>query len=101
MLIFVLIIYFFNFLENLFIKLIAYYVLLDYILHLSSNETQYTRVINKYYGNYDKIYLVHIDESQLDNLKYEKISNSDIYPHQYGTIDIKSIIKTVIIKKSL
>lgn len=65
----------------------------DGYIHMSSTEEQVKRVKNKYYQN-EKVYLLEIDASKLDNLKYEKISNGDIYPHQYGKLLLEDVIST-------
>jgi len=57
----------------------------DGYIHMSSSQEQYERVLNKYYKNKDVI-LLSIDSSQLTDLKYEKSSNGDTYPHQYGKL---------------
>lgn len=58
----------------------------DGYIHMSSNAEQYNRVLKKYYAGVSPVHLVHIRLSQLENLKFEKISNGDIYPHQYGNL---------------
>ncbi len=58
----------------------------DGYIHMSSNSNQYERVLKKYYVGVSPVNLVHIKTNQLEHLKYEKISNGDIYPHQYGKL---------------
>lgn len=63
----------------------------DGYIHMSSTEEQMTRVKNKYYKD-QKVYLLKIDSSKLDNLKYEPISNGDLYPHQYGKLMLDWVV---------
>lgn len=65
----------------------------DGYIHMSSNATQYERVRKKYYSAEEKVCLLNIDASTLDNLKYEPISSGDIYPHQYGILKLSNVIK--------
>jgi uncharacterized protein (DUF952 family) len=58
----------------------------DGYIHMSSNPPQYNRVLKKYYTGKSPVYLLHIRTSKLENLKYERISNGDVYPHQYGKL---------------
>jgi uncharacterized protein (DUF952 family) len=44
------------------------------------------RVLKKYYVGVPEVFLVHIRTRDLTDLRYEAISNGDIYPHQYGTL---------------
>jgi len=50
---------------------------------MSSSQEQYECVLNKYYKN-KNVVLLSIDSSRLTDLKYEKSSNGNTYPHQYG-----------------
>lgn len=71
----------------------------DGFIHMSSTAEQYNRVLKKYYAGISPVHLVHIRLAQLDNLKFEKISNGDIYPHQYGKLvydrDVEIVVEIV------
>ena len=66
----------------------------DGYIHMSSNQEQIKRVRNKYYSDHPTVWLLHIDVTKLDNLKYEPISSGDIYPHQYGKLYLDNVVKT-------
>jgi uncharacterized protein (DUF952 family) len=63
----------------------------DGYIHMSSTKEQMQRVKDKYYKN-EEIYLLEIDLTKLDNLKFEPISNGDIYPHQYGKLKVDDVV---------
>lgn len=68
----------------------------DGYIHMSSTEEQMTRVKQKYYKD-EEVYLLQIDSNKLDKLKYEPISNGDLYPHQYGKLLLEHIISAKLI----
>lgn len=68
----------------------------DGYIHMSSTKKQMERVKQKYYKD-QKIYLLEIDLDKLNNVKFEPISNGDIYPHQYGELKLTDIISSEII----
>lgn len=63
----------------------------DGYIHMSQNMEQCERVQRKYYPNQELI-LVHISWESLSNVRMEPISNGDMYPHQYGTMEFDSIV---------
>lgn len=63
----------------------------DGYIHMSSTQEQMKRVKQKYYTGVE-VYLLQIDSNKLDNLKYEPISNGDVYPHQYGKLLIEHVV---------
>jgi uncharacterized protein (DUF952 family) len=63
----------------------------DGYIHMSSTKEQMERVKQKYYKD-QKIYLLEIDLDKLNNVKFEPISNGDIYPHLYGDLKIDDVI---------
>ena len=63
----------------------------DGYIHMSSTKEQMERVKNKYYKD-TQIYLLTIDLTKLDAVKFEPISNGDIYPHQYGILKLTDVI---------
>lgn len=62
----------------------------DGYIHMSSTREQYERVQKKYYSGVDMILAV-IDVGLLENVKWESMSNGDIYPHCYGSIPFAAI----------
>lgn len=66
----------------------------DGYIHMSQNMAQVERVKNKYYKD-QKVYLLHINVNTLENLKYETISNGDIYPHLYGILKLSNVSSLV------
>eukprot|EP01040_Poterioochromonas_malhamensis_P016575 gene16575-18854_t len=64
----------------------------DGYIHMSFTEDQMKRVKEKYYKD-TEVYLLHIDSSKLDHLKYEPISNGDLYPHQYGKLVLEHVVR--------
>jgi uncharacterized protein (DUF952 family) len=68
----------------------------DGYIHMSSTEEQMLRVKNKFYKD-EQVYLLKIDLSKLDNLKYEPISNGDLYPHQYGKLMLEWVVDVTLI----
>lgn len=66
----------------------------DGYIHMCSTLSQIDRVKGKYYKDVET-YLLQIDSSKLDNLKYETISNGDIYPHQYGKLLWDQVIEFI------
>ena len=63
----------------------------DKYIHMSSTKEQMERVKQKYYKDVE-VYLLQINANKLDNLKYEPISNGDLYPHQYGKLLLEHVI---------
>lgn len=62
----------------------------DGYIHMSSTKEQMDRVKDKYYKNQD-VYLLQINLDKLNNVKFELISNGDIYPHQYGKLELDNV----------
>ena len=61
-------------------------------IHLSTDE-QINETINKYFKK-EQIYVVKFKTSDLeDSLKWEKSRNEEIFPHYYGTLKSRFIIK--------
>jgi uncharacterized protein (DUF952 family) len=63
----------------------------DGFIHFSATEAQIKRVKQIYFKDVE-VYLLEIDSSKLENLKYEAISNGDVYPHLYGTLLLENVI---------
>ena len=68
----------------------------DVYIHMSSTEEQMIRVKNKFYKD-EQVYLLKINSSKLDNLKYEPISNGDLYPHQYGKLMLEWVVDVTLV----
>ena len=61
-------------------------------IHLSTDE-QIKETINKYFKK-EHIYVVKFKTSDLeDSLKWEKSRNEEIFPHYYGTLKSRLIVK--------
>ena len=61
----------------------------DGYIHMSSNEEQYLRVLNKYYSDQEQVIILHINKQNISNLRMEPIKNGDLYPHQYGDLQLE------------
>ena len=68
----------------------------DGYIHMSSTREQMERVKGKYYKDV-QVYLLQIDSDKLDNLKYEPISNGDLYPHQYGKLSLQHVVDATLL----
>lgn len=62
----------------------------DKYIHMCSTVEQLNRIIAKYFPNIN-IYIATINLNEL-NVKYEPISNGDIYPHLYDELKFDSVI---------
>lgn len=69
----------------------------DGYIHMSSTKQQMERVKNKYYKD-EEVYLLEIDLTRLDNVKFEPISNGDLYPHHYGILKFSDVVSHEIIQ---
>lgn len=59
-----------------------------------SKESQVFGVLERYYKNEDNLVLLSIDESKLTSeLRFEKSTNNEIYPHLYGGLNRDAIIQ--------
>ena len=65
---------------------------------MSSTKEQMDRVIEKYYKSIS-VYLLKIDLSKLSDVRFEPITNGDIYPHQYGTLPFNAVLSYELVKK--
>lgn len=68
----------------------------DGYIHMSLTREQMERVKIKYYKDVN-VYLLQIDLSKLDNVKFERISSGDIYPHQYGNLNLECVLSSVLL----
>ncbi len=56
----------------------------DGFIHMCKDE-QIDRIIDKYFKN-DNVNIVSINATLLTDLRYEKNSFGDLYPHEYGNL---------------
>ena len=69
----------------------------DGYIHMSSTQEQIERIREKYYKDKTAL-LLHINLNKLietNKLKYEPISNGDLYPHLYDHLSIDQVEKVV------
>ena len=65
----------------------------ELFIHCSTNS-QIEGVLSRYYKNAKEVFLLHLDESKLiAELKFEKATNEELFPHIYGGINKDSILK--------
>ena len=63
-------------------------------IHLSTYK-QIKGTINNYFNSEDQLYIVKFKTSDLkESLRWEVSRNSEIFPHFYGILESKFIIKT-------
>ena len=63
-------------------------------IHLSCKD-QVNNTLQKYYLETQNLVLLHVDLAKLEeNLKYEKASNGELFPHCYAPIPFLAILKT-------
>lgn len=72
----------------------------DGYIHMCSTHSQVERVLNKYYSGTD-VRIATISLEGLENVKFEPISNGDLYPHLYGVLPYSSVkaLDTVVAEK--
>jgi uncharacterized protein (DUF952 family) len=69
-------------------------------IHLST-RVQFVATANRYYVGRHNLILLEVDESSLEDLRYEVSTNDELFPHLYGTLAISSVIRTHIFLPSL
>jgi uncharacterized protein (DUF952 family) len=69
-------------------------------IHLST-RVQFVATANRYYVGRHNLILLEVDESRLEDLRYEVSTNDELFPHLYGTLAISSVIRTHIFLPSL
>ncbi len=63
-------------------------------IHCSTAE-QVEGVVDRYFKGVEDLVFLHIDPNLLEaELKYEESTGGELYPHIYGTINRKAIVKT-------
>ncbi len=62
-------------------------------IHLSE-ANQVVGVLDRYYQNVPELLLLHVDPKKLTpELKYERATNNELFPHLYGPIDKVAIVE--------
>ncbi len=62
-------------------------------IHLST-RAQFVATANRYYLGRGDLILLEVDESALEDLRYEVSTNDERFPHLYGTLAVCSVIRT-------
>jgi uncharacterized protein (DUF952 family) len=62
-------------------------------IHLST-RVQFVATANRYYVGRRDLILLEVDESGLEDLRYEVSTNDELFPHLYGALAISSVIRT-------
>jgi uncharacterized protein (DUF952 family) len=59
----------------------------------ASPEHQLTRVANKYYRQHAELCVLAVDTARVaSDVKWETISNGDVYPHIYGPLNLDAVV---------
>ncbi|MBO0938127.1 DUF952 domain-containing protein [Fibrella sp. HMF5335] len=62
-------------------------------IHLST-EAQVAGVLERYYQGIPDLLLLHIDPNKLTHdLRYERATNNEHFPHLYGTLNKDAVVK--------
>ncbi len=65
---------------------------LEGFIHCCTHE-QLTGVLDRYYKGQTNLLLLKIDEQALEfQLKFEKSTNDELFPHLYGAINMDAIV---------
>ena len=67
--------------------------IIDGYIHFS-DKNQVKSTLKKHFFGKDKLILLKVDTSKLENLIWEKSANSKIFPHLYSHLSLKSVKKT-------
>jgi uncharacterized protein (DUF952 family) len=63
-------------------------------IHMSTKD-QVSGVLDRYYANQADLVLLFINENQVTpELKYEKATNDELFPHFYGPLNLEAVVKT-------
>jgi uncharacterized protein (DUF952 family) len=66
---------------------------LEGFIHASPAH-QLNRVANKYYRQYESLCLLTVETDKVSaEIKWEAISNGDLYPHIYGPLNMNAVIQ--------
>ena len=61
-------------------------------IHLST-AAQYTATANRYYQGRRDLVLLEVDEAALADLRYERSTNDELFPHLYGELPVQAVIR--------
>jgi len=62
----------------------------DGFIHFSE-EDQVPETLKKYYQKKENLILLKVNAFKLENLFWEQVSNGDMYPHLYSSLDINNV----------
>jgi len=62
----------------------------DGYIHFSDKE-QLKETLNKFFSNQKNLILLKIDALKLDHLIYEQVSDGNMFPHLYSSLDISNV----------
>lgn len=60
-------------------------------IHLSTRD-QYVSTANRYYRDRTDLLLLEVDEDALDDLRYERSTNDELFPHLYGALPVHAVV---------
>ncbi len=63
----------------------------DGFIHFSE-EDQVSATLKKHYANKENLILLKVNAFKLEHLLWEQVSNGDMYPHLYSSLDIKNVV---------
>jgi len=67
----------------------------------ASPANQLTRVANKYYRHYPSLQLLTVEADKITApVKWEAISNGDLYPHIYGPLNMDAVSNVQTVERS-
>ncbi|GAB3778726.1 DUF952 domain-containing protein [Spirosoma horti] len=62
-------------------------------IHLSTKE-QVAGTLNRYYQHVPDLLLLHVDTDKLtSDLRYERATNQELFPHLYGPLNKEAIVQ--------
>ena len=61
-------------------------------IHLSTAD-QYVHTANRYYRGRHDLVLLEVDEAALHDLRYERSTNDELFPHLYGTLPVEAVVR--------
>lgn len=65
----------------------------DKYIHFSTKE-QLKSTLEKHFYPDEVLHLVGIDETKMDNIKWEKARGDQLFPHLYGILHMSDVIET-------
>jgi len=67
--------------------------LIDGYIHFSKKE-QLDSTLKKHFLNQNKLMLLKVEVSNLENLKWEKSKTGELFPHLYSMLNLKNVKNT-------